>query len=242
MSFLNRLFGRNRSKPSPRQLLNALQAFITADTWAGSRRVVEEHPELLTDEADALMGQLIEGVLAQGNTDAARVFEEHRALLHRCREVGLEAAFAEKTGARGAQRAEVRTGIAVPPEFHDDLRRAQEAGARYRRTGDRQALDDAAAAWQRIWNHPSFNAAPSSFRLAALNDGAGVFWRRYWARGGIDDLSVALRCWEQAVAQTPEGSPDLPSRLNVTVHGVEYLDGKTFRSQCQSIAEVTQNV
>jgi len=290
MSFLNRLFGRNRSKPSPRQLLNALQAFITADTWAGSRRVVEEHPELLTDEADALLGQLIEGARAQGDENATRLFEEHRALLRRCREAGVEAAFTEKTGAVGAQRAaplpddlppearaamealaalspdlrdalggllgqvsspdelqaalaqrpELRaaleealaglvggTGPGVPPEFRADLQRAQEAEARYRRTGDRQALDDAAAAWQRIWNHPSFPAAPPNFRLAALNDGAGVFWRRYRARGGIDDLSIALRCWEQAVAQTPEGSPDLPMYLNNLGNGLSARYART---------------
>jgi tetratricopeptide (TPR) repeat protein len=36
-------------------LLNTLQEFIAADTWGASRGVVEAHPELLSDEADALL-------------------------------------------------------------------------------------------------------------------------------------------------------------------------------------------
>ena len=34
-------------------------AFITADTWDESRRIVEAHPELLNDEADALPGEML---------------------------------------------------------------------------------------------------------------------------------------------------------------------------------------
>jgi hypothetical protein len=65
-------------------VLRALQAFIFAETWDASRRVVEEHPELLGDEADALLGQLIESAREQGDDDTLRVLEQHRALLRRC--------------------------------------------------------------------------------------------------------------------------------------------------------------
>jgi CHAT domain-containing protein/exonuclease VII small subunit len=63
-------------------------------------------------------------------------------------------------------------------------------------------------------NHPTFSATPKRFQLIALNDGGGVFLRRYWAAGRPPDLNRALRCWEQAVEQTPSGSPDLPGYLN----------------------------
>ncbi|MBC7243099.1 MAG: hypothetical protein H5T60_11720, partial [Anaerolineae bacterium] len=75
-------------------LLQTLQAFIQARTWGESRRILEAHPELLNDEADALLGGLITVAQAQGDEDARRVFEEHRDLLRRCREVGVEQAFA----------------------------------------------------------------------------------------------------------------------------------------------------
>ena len=78
------------------ELVQALLAFIQAETWEESRRILEAHPELLTDEADAVLGQLIDAAQAQGDEAALRIFERHRALLRRCREVGIPRAFAEK--------------------------------------------------------------------------------------------------------------------------------------------------
>ncbi len=77
-------------------LLPIMQQFMEASTWAGSRHIVEQHPELLANEADALLGNLIEAARAQGDADAVRVFEEHRELLRRCREEDVARAFAEK--------------------------------------------------------------------------------------------------------------------------------------------------
>jgi len=89
-------FGREPAPPDPEPLLQAILAFVRARTWSESRRVVEERPELLSDAADALLGQLI---AAQEDADVRRYLEEHRALLRRCREVGVESAFREKTEA-----------------------------------------------------------------------------------------------------------------------------------------------
>jgi hypothetical protein len=115
----------------PEQLKQTIFAFIQAETWEESRRILEAHPELLTDEADAVLRQLIDTAQAQGDEAAIRIFERHRALLRRCREVGIEQAFAELSGPP------------IPPEFQADLRRAQEGEARYRQTGDlvRSAFD-----------------------------------------------------------------------------------------------------
>ncbi len=77
-------------------LLEALQAFTDARTWTDSRRVVQANPDLLSDEVDELLGQIIEAAREQGNESAVAHFEEHRALLRRCREIGTAAAFAEK--------------------------------------------------------------------------------------------------------------------------------------------------
>ena len=140
-----RMFGKKPQRPDPKQLAETLFAFIQAETWDESRRILEAHPELLTDEADALLGQLVQAAQAQGDENARRFLEEHRALLRRCREVGVEQAFAEKVG-----------GLPLPPAFQADLRRAQEGEARYLQTGDLAALNQAIAAWERILNHPAF--------------------------------------------------------------------------------------
>jgi len=81
-------------------LLRAIQAFVRADTWAAAQRVVEEHPELLSDETLALFERLIAAAHTQVDADARRILVERRDLLRRCREVGAAQAFAEKKGSR----------------------------------------------------------------------------------------------------------------------------------------------
>ena len=188
-------------------LLQALQGFLQARTWDTSRRILEQHPELLTDETHDLLRQLME---AQEDRDTLRYLEERRALLRRCREVGIEAAFAEHVG---MQRT-TGVGVLIPAEFETEVRLAQEAEGRYLRTGNPAALDEAAAAWERILGHAAFAAAPERFQLAALNNSGGVFLRRYWAQGRVDDLNRVLGCWQQAMQRTPPDSPDLPALLN----------------------------
>ncbi len=79
--------------PDSEHLLTLLQQFIQAPTWVDSRRVVEIHPELLTDDADALITQL---AATQNNDSARQIVLDYHTLLCHCRDVGIEAAFAEK--------------------------------------------------------------------------------------------------------------------------------------------------
>ena len=78
------------------QLFDVIQAFIQADTWAASQRIIEAHPELLSNEADRLLGQLVAVARQQGDTQAEDTFSEYCQLLARFRQVGVEAAFAER--------------------------------------------------------------------------------------------------------------------------------------------------
>ncbi|MCX7854084.1 MAG: CpXC domain-containing protein [Caldilineales bacterium] len=77
-------------------LVKALYDFLVAPTWPDSRRVLEDHPDLLGEEADSLFRQLADGMRSRGNEGFAALVEEHRTLLRRCREVGIPQAFAEK--------------------------------------------------------------------------------------------------------------------------------------------------
>jgi CHAT domain-containing protein/tetratricopeptide (TPR) repeat protein len=92
-------------------LLHTLDAFVRADTWLESQRIVEAYPELLSDEAQVWLGQLIAAAQAQNDANARAIFEEHRTLLQRCREIGIAAAFAEKTSAATSSPA------GLPPEL-----------------------------------------------------------------------------------------------------------------------------
>ncbi len=75
-------------------LLDTLIAFIQAPNWGESRRIVEATPDLLSDEADALLEQLL---AAQQDDGARRTIELHRSASGRRlqRALGIVAAFDE---------------------------------------------------------------------------------------------------------------------------------------------------
>ncbi len=150
MPILNKLFGRRPGppRPDPRQLLEALRAFLQADTWAESRRILEAHPELLADEADTLLGMLI-----QAQEEARRYLEEHRALLRRCREAGIPRAFAEKMLSPEALAAAEAAGLTpeqalemarlaaeMPSELLEALAELAASGAEIRSPEDLERL------------------------------------------------------------------------------------------------------
>ena len=105
--------------------------------------------------------------------------EELQAALGRATGAAAEAGC----GAWGGDDA----GPDIPTKFREDIRQADTAEQRYQATGDRAALDEAAAAWERVLGHPEFRAADERFQLTCLNDAGGVFLRRYWAGGRLAD-------------------------------------------------------
>jgi CHAT domain-containing protein/tetratricopeptide (TPR) repeat protein len=229
--FLTQL--RTAETTQSRRLADALLAFVNADTWAHAQNIIEECPELLREEYE--VETLLEQTeTAQDDAELVGRLREHRELLCRCRAVGIPRAFAEKvlsaeglaeaarkgltpdqflTQLRATEEMQSSCGPAVPPEFEDALRCAQEAEQHYLRIGDRTALDSAAAAWSRMLNDDAFASAPEDFRLAALNSAGGVFLRLYWERQRIDDLNRALELCERASRTTLPDSPALSARL-----------------------------
>ena len=109
--------GENKLTPqmqNAKPLLESLKQFIGADTWPESQAYLTQHPELLGDEVDALLSQLIE--MARGQERESRVFQEHRELLQRCREIGIEQGFEEKlTQIRTARMQSAQAEL--PPEL-----------------------------------------------------------------------------------------------------------------------------
>ncbi len=79
-------------------LLVALRLFVEAETWLDSYRFVRDHPEVLSDAAEARLAGLAERAAATEEEAVGRLFAEHLALLRRAREVGARVAFTEKLG------------------------------------------------------------------------------------------------------------------------------------------------
>ena len=86
-----------RQTTQKQELMPAVLALINAENDAQSKRVIEEHADLLlTDEAE----QLLNDWLIQPQGDYARTVQERLTLLARCRKEGISSAFAEQVRPR----------------------------------------------------------------------------------------------------------------------------------------------
>ena len=86
---------RLRSEDPEQYLQMVLSAFLQAGDLEQKQQVLEQAPELLSEKADQMLESIMQAAQEQGDTNAQQFFESHRALLHRCQEVGVEAAFIE---------------------------------------------------------------------------------------------------------------------------------------------------
>lgn len=92
-------------------LLVGFTEFVQARNWSASRRVLEERPELLSEEADAVIEQIIRA--APPNTDERVIqnLKHHRDILRECRRDGIEDTFARlEAGAAMPEQAEAILG------------------------------------------------------------------------------------------------------------------------------------
>ncbi len=195
------------------QLLNLLQQFIQADNWADSRLVVEAHPELLSARTDVVLLQLIEGVRGQYDADVEVRLNEYRELLARCREIGIAQAFAEKVGS-AADETDVLTGLSA------NWQNAQVAVRRYQATGDRSALDEAIAMWERILEINSLSTDLEPLHIQAMNSAAATYLCRYLSCGFSSDLDHALSLLQKLVHLMPSNSPEQPGFLTNLGNGL----------------------
>lgn len=78
------------------EVTEAVLAFVFAESWEESERIVEERRGvLLTDAADEELAALITS--NKDDEDTVCALKEHQALLARCREKGIDTAFAERS-------------------------------------------------------------------------------------------------------------------------------------------------
>jgi len=89
------------------KLAEALEQFVNSEDWDEARRIVENNPELLSDQALQLLSENIADYRATKRDDVAEYLEEHRAILERSRQVGIAKAF-EEAEARAREALEAR--------------------------------------------------------------------------------------------------------------------------------------
>ena len=80
------------------EVLDAVADFVNIRPWVASKLVLKQRQDLLlTDTADEVLSTLVVQRYKNGEAENARVLEEHRQLLARCREKGIDAAFTERS-------------------------------------------------------------------------------------------------------------------------------------------------
>ncbi len=81
--------------PEEHALAETLEQFIQATTWGESRRILDAHPELGTDDADQVLAKLIDAAGQAKDENAEGMMRNHRELLQNVRRHGVETAFAQ---------------------------------------------------------------------------------------------------------------------------------------------------
>ena len=179
------------------ELLHTIITFIEAETWQESQRLVEQHPELLHTETDLLLQQLAR---AQDDEEMKYQVEEHRALLGRCREVGIDETFKEKLGL-------LRTARIVahhPPGFEPDMARIMELSEQGQ--SDPSALSPLAHAVEGVLSR-SLSDEYAAFRAAMLFL-LGNTYSNSLTGDREENLSHAIMYFEQALQiYTLEATP-----------------------------------
>ena len=79
-------------------LREAIAAFLASPTPLHARRQLAEHPEAVTERGVVMLERLVEHAARVVPDAVAETMRARLALLRRCVEIGVEAAFAEETG------------------------------------------------------------------------------------------------------------------------------------------------
>jgi CHAT domain-containing protein/tetratricopeptide (TPR) repeat protein len=195
--------------------VETIYAFINADTWLDTMRVVQAHPELLSDETDELFALMLTQAEAAADARTARILREHHELLRRCREVGAEVAFAEKMGLppgvdpreiaeTAAQRGGGSRELEIPPAFTSDVQALQRILIRLQR--EPHLASRRVEILGRMIARPTIEQYPA-FKAAMLNDLGNAYQDLPTGDRGAN-LQRAIQCYQQALTvYTPEAAP-----------------------------------
>ncbi|MGB8646014.1 MAG: CpXC domain-containing protein [Anaerolineae bacterium] len=84
-------------------LAQTLQEWITAGDWDRSKTMLQEHLELLTDDAERVFGALLDLAHLQGDVEGVHVLSNRHDLLAAARRDGIDAAYAQYPAEDGAE-------------------------------------------------------------------------------------------------------------------------------------------
>lgn len=177
-----------------RHLAELFGQFAAAPSIEEAKRILESHPELLSDECDAVLEKMLEHMHRRGLH--LGWFMRKRALLLRSREVRIEQAAAE---------------IEAAPDIAVISKEAWDHKLAYEKNGDLAELDLAVAGYRELLLQPAVVSAPASMRVGILSDTGEMLLMRFRATRAAGDIDGAVALFEQAISSSPPTLGELPS-------------------------------
>jgi len=100
-----------------KRIFDAVIAWIETPNWSASRDYLITHPELLDDEAEAILARMYEVETEQRDQRDRQVIVDHQRLLRDARQLGVEAAYVARARRANAIRESVtptQAQLAIP--------------------------------------------------------------------------------------------------------------------------------
>jgi hypothetical protein len=156
--------------------------------------LLQREPELLSEAADLLAGQLIVAAERQGDAAVVEQRQQRRLLLRYCRELGIDEIAARMNQLQLELMVAELIRRVVREQTHSD----QDWPAVFHAMLDQTSLGD--------------KSGPSQARVLSI--AAGELRSHYGDTLNMSLLDGAIWCWREAAARTPSGSRDLPEYLS----------------------------
>ncbi len=181
-------------QPDFQAMSPAFWAFIDAKSLEEAGNILQQSPELLSEQIEKQLEHMIQDTRVRGQEKITKILEERRALLQTIKQ---------------SQKEEE-----IPEILQKNIQQAYVAYMYYQQNSNLQALNDAIEKWEYVLQHPDFSSIEENLRLAILHDSAPVYLQRYQAMGNLHDLDVALSHWQKCAEEVSSDSPYLPLILN----------------------------
>ena len=195
------------------QLLSTLKDFLSARHWATCLDIIEEqHPELLSDEAEALLQRLID---TEEDEFARYDMEMRLYLLRRCKEMGVN---------------EIAKTFCVQ-------RDALSARKNLEKDQSLSSFDCAVKAWENLLSRSDIQLDADLYR-SVVNDTADLNIFHYMAFGKKENLDRAIRLSEELLNLTPVDSPDLLNILSKL--GIELTYRYALSEKLSDLGEIIE--
>jgi hypothetical protein len=182
---------QRRSFPTAgRALLPGIMQFRRAQAMEELRGALEGHPQLLSDQVQQLLNEIVDQHWLRLDEGGASEFEDDRALLQSCREIGTEVTLSDLD----------RTVSPALTALHEAADRANEKDAE---APSHAGLETRERAYQLMMAHPDFNDAPKGFSWRIFYGRALANHAWFEREGDIDRLDRAIADVEYALKKMP---------------------------------------